>query len=408
MWSPTQSAALDKVAAWRKDPSAPQVFRLFGTAGSGKSTLAKHFAESLDGRVVYCAFTGKAALVMRHKGCAEASTIHKLIYQPAGDPPSLEMIAKLRAEWSRLSTIDEPGARMTAEGLAQQVRRAEEDGKRTGPRFSLNLASEVRDAALVIVDECSMIDERIGRDLESFGTKLLVLGDPAQLPPIYGAGYFTRQAPDVLLDEVHRQALDSPILYLADLARNGQPLPYGKHGDCEVLRYGDPSLEQRALAAEMILVGRNRTRHACNAKIRRLQGRDHEAAPVAGDRAICLRNDHELGLLNGSTWTIERCVADLDKMTAAIEVASRDEEADRVECSTWLHHFMAREDEIRGLTRRERQEFGYGWAITVHKSQGSQYDNVLLFDESAQFGRDAHRHLYTGITRTAKTLTVVR
>ncbi len=195
---------------------------------------------------------------------------------------------------------------------------------------------------------------------------------------------------------------------LADLARRGERLPYGQAGDgVDVRRYGDPSLERRALDAEMILVGRNKTRHASNAKIRRLLGRGDAPTPVPGDRVICRRNNHELGLLNGSSWTIDRCVPDLEKMTAKLEVVST-EDKDRVECEAWLHHFMAREEELLGHSRRDHDEFSYGWAQTVHTAQGSQYDDVLLFDESRQFGKDASKHLYTAITRAAKTLTVVQ
>jgi exodeoxyribonuclease-5 len=292
--------------------------------------------------------------------------------------------------------------------IVEQLKQAEEARQRKGPRFSLNLNSELRYSKLGVIDEASMIDGRMGGDLESFGTKLLVIADPAQLPPVYGAGYFTSREPDAFLDEIHRQALDSPILQLADLARQGRPLPHGKIGEgVDVRRYGDPSLEGRALTAEMILVGRNRTRHACNTKIRRLLGRSGEPAPVPGDRAICLRNNHELGLLNGSTWTVERCLPDLDKMTAVIEVQST-EEQDRIECSTWLHPFMAREGELDDLPRRNHEEFAYSWAITTHKSQGSAWNDVLVFDESRQFGKDARRHLYTSITRAVRTLTVVQ
>jgi len=407
-FSPTQEKALDKIATWLADPSGKPTFYLAGPAGSGKSTITKWAVADVEGRIVYCAPTGKAALVMRRKGCNGAKTIHQTIYRPAGDPPSPEVIAKLREEIKRLYAANEPGARATADKLVEQLKRTEEEAKRKGPRFSLNLESMLRGAAVGVIDECSMIDQYVGHDLESFGTKLLVIGDPNQLPPVYGAGYFTSREPDAYIDEIHRQALDSPILRLADLARRGERLPVGAIGEgVDVRRYGDATLEQRALGAEMIIVGRNRTRHASNAKIRRLLGRGDAPAPVQGDRVICRRNNHELGLLNGSSWTIDRCVPDMEKMTAKIEVRSAEDEREHVECSTWLHHFMAREDELLGHSRRDHDEFSYGWAITAHSAQGSQYDDVLVFDESKQFGKDANKHLYTAITRAAKTLTVV-
>ena len=408
-FSPKQAKALDAIARWLADPNAKKTFYLAGAAGSGKSTITKHAVADVRGRVVHCAPTGKAALVMRRKGCNGARTIHQVMYRPAGDPPSPEVIAKLREEVKRLYAVNEPGARATADKLADQLRRAEEESKRKGPRFSLNLESDLRYAAVGVVDECSMCDAFMGQDLESFGTKLLVIGDPNQLPPVYGAGYFTSRDPDAYLDEIHRQALDSPILRLADLARRGERLPYGQIGEgVDVLRYGDPSLEKRALDAEMILVGRNKTRHASNAKIRRLLGRGDMPAPVPGDRVICRRNNHELGLLNGSSWIVDRCLPDLEKMMAKIEVVSTEDGKERVECETWLHHFMAREDELLGHQRRDHDEFMYGWAQTVHTAQGGQFDDVLVFDESKQFGKDAPKHLYTAVTRAAKTLTIVQ
>lgn len=365
-WSPKQAKALDAIAAWLKDPNSKQTFCLFGLAGSGKSEILKHAVGDFPGAVRWAAPTGKAALVMRRKGCPTAQTVHSLIYNVSGDAPSPEMIAKLREEMIRLRAVQEPGAQASADRLAEQIARAEQDDSRSGPRFSLNLNSDLCHAKLCVVDEGSMIDDRMGRDLESFGCKLLIVGDPAQLPPIYGAGYFISREPDAFLDEIHRQALDSPILYLADLARRGQPLPYGKHGDCEVLRYGDPSLERRALETDMILVGRNKTRHACNTKIRKLLGRHEEPAPVKGDKAICLRNNPLLGLLNGSSWTIDRCTPNLAAMTAKIEVTNADD-GEQVECETWLHHFMAREDELKSFARRAYNEWDYGWAQSVHK-----------------------------------------
>lgn len=406
-FSPKQAKALDAIARWLRDPNGKQTFYLAGVAGSGKSTLVEHIVKDLTGRIVYMAPTGKAALVMRRKNCPDAKTVHQVIYKPAGDPPSKAQIEKLREEIKRLYAAKEAGATATADKLVEQLKRFEEARKHKGPRFNLNIDSELRYSKLGVVDEASMISKPMGFDLESFGTKLLVIGDPAQLPPVYGAGYFTSREPDAFLDEIHRQALDSPILRLADLARHGKSLPVGQIGPgVDVRKYGDPSLEARAMAAEIILVGRNRTRHACNTKIRRLLGRGDEPAPVKDDRVICLRNNHERGLLNGSTWVVESCYPDLESMTANIEVRST-EDKDHVGCSTWLHPFMAREEELDDLNSRDHESFAYSYAITTHKSQGSAWNDVLVFDESEQFGSDRHRHIYTSITRAIKSLTVV-
>ncbi len=100
----------------------------------------------------------------------------------------------------------------------------------------LNRRSAVADAKLVIIDECSMVDEELGKDLLSFGTKVLVLGDPAQLPPIQGGGFFTAAEPDAMLTEVHRQAQDDPIVRMSMDIREGRELEIGRHGESEVVR----------------------------------------------------------------------------------------------------------------------------------------------------------------------------
>src|SRR5499433_2539730 len=114
VFTPHQDAALRAAAAWLKarpgSPGTPQIFRLFGYAGTGKTTLARHLAEDVDGDVAFAAFTGKAALVMRRKGCAGASTIHSLIYRPRDsgeETPSFELWDEAPASKAKLIVIDE-------------------------------------------------------------------------------------------------------------------------------------------------------------------------------------------------------------------------------------------------------------------------------------------------------------
>ena len=98
-WTGEQRAALDKVGRWL-NAGEPQVFRLFGYAGVGKTTLARHVAGGAK-EAAYAAFTGKAALVMRSKGCTGATTIHALIYRAVeddeGGSPTTAPIA--RSKW---------------------------------------------------------------------------------------------------------------------------------------------------------------------------------------------------------------------------------------------------------------------------------------------------------------------
>src|SRR5712672_3660874 len=214
VFTPHQDAALKAVAAWLKarpgSRGTPQIFRLFGYAGTGKTTLARHLAEDVDGKVVFAAFTGKAALVMRRKGCTDASTIHSMIY------------------------------------------RARESGEET-PSFELWDEAPASKASLIVIDECSMVDAELGRDLLSFGAPVLVLGDPAQLPPIQGGGFFTAAEPDAMLTEVHRQAQNDPIVRLSMDIRAGRRLEIGQYGETQVVARQnlDP---QRVLDADQVLV----------------------------------------------------------------------------------------------------------------------------------------------------------
>jgi exodeoxyribonuclease-5 len=361
-WSPEQATALDRVGRWLV-AGEPQVFRLFGYAGVGKTTLAKRLAESAPGETAFAAFTGKAALVMRSKGCAGASTIHALIYR-------------------------------ASEG---------EDG---APTFTLNHDGPASRAALIVIDECSMVDAELGRDLLSFGKPILVLGDPAQLPPVKGGGFFTEAEPDVMLTEIHRQAQDDPIIRLSAIVRSGGEIAYGQYGESRVIRRDEIEAAD-VLAADQILLGVNRTRHLYNQRIRQLQG-TAEALPVAGDKLVCLRNDRVKGLINGGLWRVET-FSGLRKDFVRMTVKSDDDPSRvAVKVAVLRQFFEGIEADLPYALRRDSDEFDYGYALTVHKAQGSQWDSVVLFDESRAFREHRARWLYTGLTRAARRLTLVR
>jgi len=419
-----QTKGRARVAMWRDngfDTDHP-VFYFGGYAGTGKTTVARVIADDVGGAVLFCAPTGKAAHVLTSKGCS-ATTIHKLIYTSAGDPTSKqtvertrEELQKARAELSRTpagAAFDKLDKEV--QQLASLLARQEADADRKGPRFKLNVDSDAKRAKLIVVDEASMVDGRIARDLESFQVPILALGDPAQLPPVGAASHWTEREPDHLLTQIHRQAAESPILQLATAIRMAQSTGAARFTEtpsAQVWRWGDPRVEQRAIdvlqSGGQILVGRNKTRHGTNMKARRILGLgEGKNVPVPGDKLICLRNNHELGVLNGQIWKCTR-FAILDDATGLLSVESEDGSAEIAGIKVWRHHFEGREDELAPYMRRECDEFAFGYAITVHKSQGSEWDRVVLFDESSDFRGDAWRHLYTGVTRAARELTVVR
>src|SRR3712207_6081142 len=360
-WSPQQDAALKAVADWLRRGDRP-VFRLFGYAGTGKTTLARHIAEGVDGAVAFGAYTGKAALVLRTKGCSEASTIHSMIYR----------------------------SRESDEG---------------GPSFVLNRRSAAAKADLIVIDECSMVDEELGRDLLSFGRPVLVLGDPAQLPPVKGGGFFTEAEPNVMLTEVHRQAQDNPIVHLSMRVREGGRLEPGTFGESRVIRRREIDADQ-VMRADQVLVGLNKTRRLYNTRSRHLLG-FRDPMPAAGEKLVCLRNDKTKGLLNGGTWTIQ-ALRGIRNDYIRMDVLPEEETRRRsVEVQVLKQFFEGAEEEIPFILRRESDEFTYGYALTVHKAQGSQWDNLVLFDESYAFREHRSRWLYTGLTRAAERITVV-
>jgi exodeoxyribonuclease-5 len=361
-WSREQAAAIDEVGRWLK-AGEPPVFRLFGYAGVGKTTLARHIAGGAPGETAFAAFTGKAALVMRGKGCAGATTIHALIYR----------------------------ANEGAEGA---------------PTFTLNADGPASRAGLIVIDECSMVDAELARDLLSFGKPILVLGDPFQLPPVKGGGYFTDAAPNVMLTQIHRQAQDNPIIRLSEIVRTGGELKEGAFGETRVIRRAEVD-QAEVLGADQVLVGVNRTRRAYNQRMRELNGRA-EPLPMADDRLVCLRNDRSKGLINGGLWRVET-LGGMQKDFVKMTLRSEDEGARAtVKVSVLKAFFEGTEAELAYPLRRESDEFDYGYALTVHKAQGSQWDDVMLFDESFAFREHRARWLYTGLTRAARRITVVR
>lgn len=368
-WSPQQESAMRAVAKWMRDPNAPQVFYLAGYAGTGKSTIAKSLVEDSDKKWLFAAYTGKAAHVLRQKGCANAGTIHSVIYKPK----------------------DEKG------GQPQFVRWA---------RSPLSEDS----TAGIVVDEVSMVDEKLGRDLESFGKKILVLGDPAQLPPVAGGGYFTNRQHDALLTEIHRHARESGVLRLATHIREGGTIAnFTEPGsDTDLITYATDKDERtrQALAADQVLVGMNKTRFEANARHRELRRRTSEL-PTSGDRLVCLRNDRDAGLFNGSQWiAIE---SERKSENVAHLILSSEDDSRVFDGNAWTHYFVGKGEQLKalGVRRRSHQEFDWGYALTVHKAQGSQWDRVFLLDESGAFREDSRRWLYTAITRAAKHVTVL-
>lgn len=372
-FSERQEQAIDDVSSWlqasidlpRSD--RPQPFRLFGYAGTGKTTLAKEIARRATrdhGLVCFAAYTGKAASVLRKKGCYGASTIHSLIYHP-----------KLK------------------------------DGRPVKPMEWTRSYAAIEGSALIIIDECSMVGQEIGQDLIDSKIPILVLGDPAQLPPIGGGGFFTNGEPDVLLTEIHRQQDGSGIIDIATAARNKQRLAIGQYNESRVaglhdLRLIDP------FDFDQVIVGRNSTRRFWNARMRQQLGHSG-VLPVPGDKLICLRNNRNVGIMNGEIVH----VIDIDTRNRTpgghLRVTVQRDETEKPWDAVMSDHYFLNEGDAEWLAG-EVLFFDYGYAITAHKSQGSQWPRVLVIDESRVFRESAAKWLYTAVTRAAEHVTVVQ
>jgi len=419
-WNSQQIRGLDTVGRWikRRNSNEP-IFRLFGYAGTGKTTLARHLAEGVNGRVIFAAPTGKSANVLRQKGCPEADTIHKLIYRPVekGGKGEFErmlrelqhMLYEFGIEYQDLEPVEREKAIESVPAIKQlrkKIALKNEDGR--SPMFDLNYDSELNDCALLVLDEVSMIGGRIAEDILRFNVPILALGDPAQLPPVKDTGYFINvDKPDFMLTKIERNAKDNPIIRLATEIRNQERIKKGKYGQSEVI---DVSRIQAAdaLMADQMLVGTNKSKDIYNARFRELKGYQGKL-PVKGDKLLALRNDSDQGVFNGSVWYASADTIRVNEDNCYITAHPEEEGPEKARyLDTHTHYFERREDQLPWFHRNSAQCFNYGWSITVHKSQGSQWDDVLLFDQSRYFRGDWWKWLYTGVTRAAKRITIVQ
>jgi ATP-dependent exoDNAse (exonuclease V) alpha subunit len=399
--SPQQETALGMVSNWLRNGG--QTFYLAGYAGTGKTTIAQYIAQQVKGTVLYAAFTGKAASVMAKAGCLGAQTIHSLIYVPAGARG--QEIAELQER------IDKETDPRQIKILLQKMK----DLRR--PHFSINQDSALKGASLLILDECSMVNDYIAKDLLSFKRKVLVLGDPAQLPPVRGAGHFTKNKPDFLLTEIHRQAADNPIVAVATAVREGRKVDKGAL-DERVQWYKADDFKGKDLMTLMphnsevqVLTGYNSTRTRINKVVRRYLFTSPDGTisryPEPGDKLVCLKNDKDMGLLNGvQAFATAQAVWDPIDECFTIDLLYDGRPMSGITISKDI--FDSYWDNIVPKCSWSEMEFDYAYAMTVHKAQGSQWGHVIIRDDGFKdSGEGRRRWLYTAVTRATERLTMV-
>ena len=376
-----QAQARDAVRAWYDDTGRP-LLTLGGYAGTGKTTTLGAIAASLSSvRIAYCCFTGKASLVLASKLRAAGvnpeycGTIHSLIYECDRKNGV--------TRWKRV------------------------------PRLDFDL---------LVIDEASMVGDEVFRDLSSYGIPILAVGDHGQLPPVSGK-LNLMESPQIRLERVHRQAEGSPIIKLSMMARLEGKIPYGNYGPgvCKIRGFDFDRIKEPKNG--MVLCGTNATRVGLNASLRRRTG-----PPVPGECVVCLRNDREAGVFNGSVGEIlsldEACPnAGKEKSDGPGYMCKPhcqkhyDGEIDFGDGVTW-HGAIVRDQfgAPKTIDEYERTkvgctlggQFDYAYALTAHKAQGSEFENVIIVDESSWMKEDDRRRwAYTAITRAKSKLTII-
>ena len=424
--SPQQADAIRAIVDWFQNRThQQQVFRLFGYAGSGKSTVITHAIQAIgidvaassddeDGArrcILFAAFTGKAALVMTRKG-TPASTIHSLIYRVSeATPEEINRVERDLLDLQRGLGRMGPAERAFAEMQISKLQLRIADIHK--PTFLLNEQSLVRDADLIVLDEVSMVGPEMAADLLAFGKPILVLGDPGQLPPIKGTGAFTEAKPDIMLTEIHRQAGESAIIRLATMARQGIDIPPGEH-DAHVWKLPRNAVRpDQMLRGGQVICGRNDTRRWLNSQIKQAAGFPAPYPAGQDEKLICLKNRHDLGLVNGMFLSLADIRHESDLAFSAT-VTTEDGVAISGRHRFYKGHY---DDHVRydreRLTRDYREmrgliESSWGYAITCHKAQGSQWTNVVVYDDGlSRTAEDRNRWLYTAITRAERGLVIL-
>lgn len=381
--SSDQKLALDHILAWYKDPDRKKYLTLGGYAGTGKSTLLAQLRRHLDEiypnlKVGFVSYTGKAARVL-HGKLLEAEvkykqdtvgTIHSLIYSPIVNEKE-EIIG-----WQQKEEIDR---------------------------------------ALIIVDEASMVDSIIWNHLLSYNVPILAVGDHGQLPPIRGS-FNLMDKPDIILEHIHRQAAKNPIIGISIQAREHGYIRPGQYGSgIHKFSKEDPDayLEMNELLQNytedtLILCGYNHTRKKLNMHIRQALGYE-STQPIAGDRVICLRNNHKKRIFNGMIGTIlEIREENEDWYRATIAMDGEDTPYMGLVSTKQFDN-----DSALNFSKQRSQImlgdlFDFGYALTVHKAQGSQARKVVLFEErfTKMSDDEWRRWLYTGVTRAEEELVI--
>lgn len=381
-----QAQAIEALRKWWYNGNK-QVFQISGAAGTGKTTLIRYLINEIKlehDEVLFTAFVGKATLAMTRNGL-NAKTLHSAICY-CKDEPVLDENGNVVTEYNR---------RVTKRVFTRR--------KKIDPRIRL-----------IVVDEGSMVPAKMADWLLKFKVPIIVLGDLNQLPPVIGDSFFLKE-PDVVLTQIMRQSSESPIPYFAqNVLQNGTKClsPGLQIGNkINVLSKADITPELLK-DYDVIICGTNKTRNNLNTYIReRIYGRTQEY-PVIGDKLICRENDwtfsvDDVYLING----LIGYVTDIDLESISdytMKIDFKPEFMDNEFKNVTLDRiYMGLSPNDKRFYRSNYHKFEYGYAITCHLSQGSQYNRVLVFNESFGTAEERRKWLYTAVTRAIDKVTIL-
>lgn len=381
-----QAQAIEALRKWWYNGNK-QVFQISGAAGTGKTTLIRYLINEIKlehDEVLFTAFVGKATLAMTRNGL-NAKTLHSAICY-CKDEPVLDENGNVVTEYNR---------RVTKRVFTRR--------RKIDPRIRL-----------IVVDEGSMVPAKMADWLLKFKVPIIVLGDLNQLPPVIGDSFFLKE-PDVVLTQIMRQSSESPIPYFAqNVLQNGTKcLSSGLQiGDkINVLSKADITPELLK-DYDVIICGTNKTRNNLNTYIReRIYGRTQDY-PVIGDKLICRENDwtfsvDDVYLING----LIGYVTDIDLESISdytMKIDFKPEFMDNEFKNVTLDRiYMGLSPNDKRFYRSNYHKFEYGYAITCHLSQGSQYNRVLVFNESFGTAEERRKWLYTAVTRAIDKVTIL-
>ena len=365
------------------------VFEFAGGPGTGKSFVLDFIINYLGinrERIAPMAYTGAAAVNMRTKGLLNAGTIHSWIYHTCVSPKT-----------------DKSGNYIM-------------DDYFNRPKEGLDFIPkvELQNIELIIIDEAYMVPFELKKDIEAFGIKIIACGDWNQLPPINSKPAYLTDRNIHLLTKTMRQAENSNIVKLAYNVLNGYPVSNGYYGDVLVIDEEELT-DQMILSSDVVICSKNLTREYYNNKIRKIYGY-YNKLPEYGERVICRSNNKyevvdDINLANGLIGTVTNFpdVSGFDGKTFELSFKP-DLLSNSFNIKASYKYFIAphqQKEKLKYDKYLEGEKFEFGYCITSHLSQGSQFDSVIVIEEP-MMGNINNRLSYVAITRAKKRLIYVK